>query len=100
PDLPHGPDPLPPGGVLRSVPGGPEPAAEGRGPAGARRGDPGVARGGPGEAEGGPVMERRTFLAMVPGSLLAAPLAAEAQKAKVPRIGALSPWNSSLNAAA
>jgi ABC-type uncharacterized transport system substrate-binding protein len=45
-------------------------------------------------------MERRTFLAMVPGSLLAAPLAAEAQKAKVPRIGALSPWNSSLNAAA
>ena len=30
-------------------------------------------------------MERRTFLAMVPGSLLAAPLAAEAQPAgKVP----------------
>ena len=35
-------------------------------------------------------MERRTFLAMVPGSLLAAPLAAEAQQAgKVPRIGFL-----------
>ena len=37
-------------------------------------------------------MERRTFLAMVSGSsLLAAPLAAEAQPAKVARIGYLSP---------
>jgi putative ABC transport system substrate-binding protein len=37
-------------------------------------------------------MERRTFLAMVSGSLLAAPLAAEAQQAaKVARIGYLSP---------
>jgi hypothetical protein len=35
-----------------------------------------------------PVMERRTFLAMLPGSLLAAPLAAEAQQTgKVHRIG-------------
>jgi putative ABC transport system substrate-binding protein len=37
-------------------------------------------------------MERRTFLALVPGSLLAAPLAAEAQSAgRVPRIGILMP---------
>jgi putative ABC transport system substrate-binding protein len=37
-------------------------------------------------------MERRTFLALVPGGLLAAPLAAEAQQAgKVFRIGVLSP---------
>jgi putative tryptophan/tyrosine transport system substrate-binding protein len=37
-------------------------------------------------------MERRTFLALVSGSLLAAPLAAEAQQAaKVARIGYLSP---------
>jgi putative ABC transport system substrate-binding protein len=37
-------------------------------------------------------MERRTFLALVPGSLLAAPLAAEAQPAeKVWRIGYLDP---------
>ena len=38
-------------------------------------------------------MERRTFLALVPGALLAAPLAAEAQPAgKVWRIGWLSPF--------
>jgi len=38
-----------------------------------------------------PVMERRTFLGMMAGSLLAAPLAAEAQPvAKVPRIGYLA----------
>jgi putative tryptophan/tyrosine transport system substrate-binding protein len=38
-----------------------------------------------------PVMERRTFLAMVSGSLLAAPRAAEGQgMGKVPRIGVLS----------
>ena len=37
-------------------------------------------------------MERRTFLAMIPGSLLAAPRAAEAQPAgKVWRIGLLVP---------
>jgi putative ABC transport system substrate-binding protein len=37
-----------------------------------------------------PVMERRTFLALIPASLLAAPLAAEAQQArKVYRIGVL-----------
>jgi hypothetical protein len=48
------------------------------------------ARGGTGEAEGGPVMERRTFLALIPGGLLAAPLAAEAQRmGKVYRIGFL-----------
>jgi putative tryptophan/tyrosine transport system substrate-binding protein len=35
-------------------------------------------------------MERRTFLAMLPGALLAAPLAAEAQEAKVARIGLLA----------
>ena len=36
-------------------------------------------------------MERRTFLAMVPGGLLAAPLAAEAQPAaKIARIGYLT----------
>jgi putative ABC transport system substrate-binding protein len=36
-------------------------------------------------------MERRTFLALVPGSLLAAPLVAQAQQAgKVWRIGVLS----------
>jgi putative ABC transport system substrate-binding protein len=35
-------------------------------------------------------MERRTFLALLPGSLLAAPLAAEAQQAgKIPRVGVL-----------
>src|SRR2546428_10697124 len=33
------------------------------------------------------VMERRTFLALVPGGLLAAPLAAEAQPARVYRVG-------------
>src|SRR5229473_52740 len=38
-----------------------------------------------------PVMERRTFLGMMAGSLLAAPLAAEAQPvATVPRIGYLA----------
>ena len=36
-------------------------------------------------------MERRTFLALVPGSLLAAPRAAEAQPATIRRIGVLSP---------
>ena len=42
-------------------------------------------------------MERRTFLAMVSGSLLAAPLAAEAQSAgKVPLIGLLGTATSSL----
>ena len=36
-------------------------------------------------------MDRRTFLALVSGSLLAAPLAAQAQPAgKVPRVGILS----------
>jgi putative ABC transport system substrate-binding protein len=39
-------------------------------------------------------MERRTFLALV--SLLAEPLAAEAQRTKAPRIGLLSPWGPSL----
>ena len=34
-------------------------------------------------------MERRTFLAMVPASLLAAPLAAEAEQGSIPRIGFL-----------
>ncbi len=39
-------------------------------------------------------MERRTFLVLVSGSLLSAPLAAEAQPpAKVPRVGVLSPGN-------
>src|SRR4029434_2206204 len=61
--------------------GGPKPAAEGRDPTGARRGDPGAARGRTEEAEGQPVMERRIFLAMASGSLLAAPLAVEAQPA-------------------
>src|SRR2546427_7409944 len=90
PGVPHGPDPRPPGGMQRPVPGCSEPAAEGRGPAGARCGAPDPARGGTGEAEGAPVMERRTFLAMIPGGLLAAPLAAEAQPAgSVPRIGYL-----------
>ena len=41
-------------------------------------------------------MERRTFLAMVPGSLLAAPRVVEAQPAgKVWRIGVLSSGSSS-----
>jgi ABC-type uncharacterized transport system substrate-binding protein len=39
-------------------------------------------------------MERRTFLAMLPGGLLAAPLVAEAQPAgKTPRVGVLRPGN-------
>ena len=41
--------------------------------------------------DGDQAMERRTFLAMVSGGLLAAPLAAGAQQAaKVARIGLLS----------
>jgi ABC-type uncharacterized transport system substrate-binding protein len=45
-------------------------------------------------------MERRSFLALVPGSLLAAPLAAEAQQAeKVYRIGMLERTSSAINAA-
>jgi putative tryptophan/tyrosine transport system substrate-binding protein len=45
-------------------------------------------------------MERRTFLAIVSGSLLAAPLAAEAQQAeKVYRIGMLERTSSAINAA-
>jgi putative ABC transport system substrate-binding protein len=36
-------------------------------------------------------MERRTFIAMLTGGIVAAPLAAEAQPAKVSRIGVLSP---------
>jgi putative ABC transport system substrate-binding protein len=36
-------------------------------------------------------MERRTFMAMLTGGIVAAPLAAEAQPARVPRIGVLSP---------
>jgi hypothetical protein len=64
---------------------------EGRGPAGARRGDPDAARGGTGKTEGRPVMERRTFLAMVPGGLLTAPLAAEAQPAGTVLPGDLAP---------
>jgi ABC transporter substrate binding protein len=40
----------------------------------------------------GPVMERRTFLAIIPGSLLAAPLAAEAQPAgKLHRLAIVYP---------
>ena len=39
-----------------------------------------------------PVMERRTFMAMLTGGIVVAPLAAEAQQAaKVARIGHLSP---------
>jgi ABC-type uncharacterized transport system substrate-binding protein len=45
-------------------------------------------------------MERRTFLAMVPGSLLAAPLAAAAQQAeKIYRIGMLERTSMAINAA-
>ena len=36
-------------------------------------------------------MERRTFIEVIAGGLLAAPLAAEAQPARIPRIGVLSP---------
>ena len=44
----------------------------------------------------GPVMERRTFLGVIAGGLVAAPLAAEAQPAgKVARIGLLSPGSAS-----
>ncbi len=42
-------------------------------------------------------MDRRTFLATVAGGLLAAPLAAEAQRGKTPVIGVLSPWGPSLS---
>jgi ABC-type uncharacterized transport system substrate-binding protein len=38
-------------------------------------------------------MERRTFLGVMAGGLLAAPLAAEGQPAKVLRVGVLSPGN-------
>ncbi len=37
------------------------------------------------------MMERRTFLVMISGGLLAAPLAADAQTGKVPRIGVIVP---------
>ncbi len=41
-------------------------------------------------------MDRRVFLVVVAGGLLAGPLAAEAQPAAaVPKIGYLSPWASS-----
>jgi len=39
-------------------------------------------------------MERRTFIEVIAGGLVAAPLAAEAQPVKVPRIGVLSPGSS------
>src|SRR5688572_29597845 len=65
--------------------------AGGRG-TGAQGRDPGPARGGTGKAEGGPVMKRRTFLGMIAGGLLAAPLGAEAQPARPsPKVGHLSP---------
>jgi len=38
-------------------------------------------------------MKRRTFLGAITGGLLAAPVAAEAQQGKVPRVGVLSPGN-------
>ncbi len=44
-------------------------------------------------------MDRRAFLATLTGVLLAAPLASEGQKPKVPRIGVLSPWGPSLRPA-
>jgi putative tryptophan/tyrosine transport system substrate-binding protein len=48
------------------------------------------ARRSPGKAEREPVMERRTFLALVPGSLLAAPLVAGGQQTgQMRRIGVL-----------
>lgn len=37
-------------------------------------------------------MDRRTFLGAVASGLLAAPLAAEAQRGKTPEVGVLSPW--------
>jgi putative ABC transport system substrate-binding protein len=41
-------------------------------------------------------VERRTFLGVIAGSLLAAPLAAEAQQVgKMPRVGYLNPGSSS-----
>src|SRR5712664_4389817 len=43
-----------------------------------------------------PVMERRTFLGVVAGGLLAAPLAAEVQQGKIPRIGFLDQFSSPL----
>jgi putative tryptophan/tyrosine transport system substrate-binding protein len=70
--------------VLRRLPGGAQPDAAGGRRAEAQGRDPGLARGGPGKTEGGPVMERRAFLAMVPASLLAVPLAARAQSAGRP----------------
>jgi len=42
------------------------------------------------------VIDRRAFIYGASFVLLAAPRAAEAQKSKVPRIGLLSPWGSSL----
>src|SRR5215468_10972362 len=39
------------------------------------------------------MMERRTFMASIAGSLLAAPLAAEAQRSVIPRVGVLRPGN-------
>ena len=52
----------------------------------------------------GAVLDRRTFLGVLTGSLLAAPLAAEAQQAgKVPRVGyltsTLARWNADGNRA-
>src|SRR5262249_58347339 len=44
-----------------------------------------------GTAEGEAVMKRRTFLAMVSGGLLAAPLAAAAQASRTYRIAYLTP---------
>jgi putative tryptophan/tyrosine transport system substrate-binding protein len=47
--------------------------------------------GGSGEIiEGGKLMDRRAFITMVGGSMLAAPLAAQAQPGKVYRVGILS----------
>jgi hypothetical protein len=84
PDLPGGLSHPAPAVLQWPVPGRPEPAAEGRGPAGERRGDPGPARGGTQQAGGGRLMGRRTFLATVSGSLLAAPLTVEAQNPRRP----------------
>ncbi len=43
-------------------------------------------------------VERRAFMAMIGGGLLAAPRAAEAQQARVPRVGHLSPLTASADA--